>query len=701
MPDQDVSVESALRALRAGIPGVTPPLPEPTDPFVPAPAQQGPEFGDIDPDATYAPAQPVSPPVSPAPPRDPEARAELAQRTAIGTEGGVAVEGGLAANEAARQTAGREAGAIETTQGNIAQENEQYHQAREKAHAEADSEVARWMADLEAKSAQEPSPRRWWDNTSGFGKALYMLGLAFGAAAQAHGAPSNVALDQVNREIEADVQRQKETLARQMDVLRVKGKVMSERQARDLADLADEHAARVQRWDALGKALDLRAKAPGDADDAVAMAKAKAYVASQMTAVATDKLKAVRTAKESALARSAEMARQVQKEQYEAGENVLDRQLKRDLAQMEISAKHEDAALKGRGEILPFPTDAVALRRGAEAPEQFAVPKEFAPKVQENLERAETQYGAFKDLSKRLGNASEWDLVLKKDPQLQSAIMTALVPVELQQGGTRAVDMKAPTNRIMSEILGADPNSWMAALRGMGPSELKAVLDRHLAELPKQTEAYLSTIPGSNLEEAKAKGYRVTFGPLDTSVSEAKPTPEDLHAYLTGEKTPPYRPQSADEAKQAEKAGIDVGSYPPELAEALDKAKIAVRTGSDKDALDVVKRASTVIDHWNKINTDTTPGWGVSSDEAAENRRIAAQAKAELAIVAERRTDRPGEDALAARIAQVHRIKGGEADMAEVKAEADKADLSLSGDRIRQLVETVNSRLQTERDRLK
>lgn len=61
-------------------------------------------------------------------------------------------------------------------------EDSLYQQQRAAAQHEADAETAAWMQEYTDLAAKEPNPDWWWENRSGLGKALWALGLIFGAA---------------------------------------------------------------------------------------------------------------------------------------------------------------------------------------------------------------------------------------------------------------------------------------------------------------------------------------------------------------------------------------------------------------------------------------------------------------------------------------------------------------------------------------
>lgn len=151
---------------------------------------------------------------------------------------------------------------------------------RKRIQAEADLETAGWIQDLQDHSKREPNPSRWWENQSRLGKALWAIGLVFGAAHSAitPGA-RNAAMETVRAEMNADMEEQRQRLGRELNALKMKGETMRERQARNASDLRDDYAYGLTRIEALERAFMARATVPGDLDAQAVKAEAQAAFA--------------------------------------------------------------------------------------------------------------------------------------------------------------------------------------------------------------------------------------------------------------------------------------------------------------------------------------------------------------------------------------------------------------------------------------
>jgi hypothetical protein len=154
-----------------------------------------------------------------------------------------------------------------------------YQAARATAEAKADQETAQWLEQVTTLAQKEPSPDRWWDTRSSFGKALWGLGLVFSTihAGITPGA-KNAVLEMVKQEINNDVERQQQRLEREMQALKLTGQVMDKRQARLLSDMQDDHTMRLTRIQALEKAWLTRAATPGDPQKAAALAESQMFL---------------------------------------------------------------------------------------------------------------------------------------------------------------------------------------------------------------------------------------------------------------------------------------------------------------------------------------------------------------------------------------------------------------------------------------
>ncbi len=231
---------------------------------------------------------------------------------------------------AAQQAQGqRVVAAEERAVARMEQSNAEFRTRRELAHAAADQETAGWLREMDETSKKEPDASRYWESLPEFNKALWMLGIAFGAWSTAGNPNAKVfGLELLREQVARDVQLQRERITRQVETLRTKGQVMEARHARLLSDLADDRTAEFQRIQALEKAWVARATLPGDMEAAATKAAGMQFLAeSKMRLAGEYRTEAVKR-REAAAARS-----------FQAAENEKNRNLQRELAEFEASMK--------------------------------------------------------------------------------------------------------------------------------------------------------------------------------------------------------------------------------------------------------------------------------------------------------------------------------------------------------------------------
>lgn len=158
-----------------------------------------------------------------------------------------------------------------------------HEKARAAAEAQADLDNAKWMDDLQAKAKEEPLPGRWWHDQGHLGQALWALGLVFSSAhAAITPGAKNAALDMVRQNIQNDMDEQRARIGREEAVLKLKGSMLEKNQARTMADLNDDHSARMTRIMSLKRAWDARASVPGDLDAQAAKAESELFFAQNL-----------------------------------------------------------------------------------------------------------------------------------------------------------------------------------------------------------------------------------------------------------------------------------------------------------------------------------------------------------------------------------------------------------------------------------
>lgn len=183
-----------------------------------------------------------------------------------------------------------------------------YQHQRAMAEASANQETQAWLQKYETMAAQEPNPHRWWDNESGLGKAVWLLGLAFSSAhAAITPGARDVALDMIQREIDQDVQLQKDRLQRSLAAMGTEGKLMQQRHQQNLTDLTDDHTMTLGRLQALHQTMLDKAAVPGDAQAAATMAQANTWLAGKVADTANARAAQTFRAKEAEANRTLQM----------------------------------------------------------------------------------------------------------------------------------------------------------------------------------------------------------------------------------------------------------------------------------------------------------------------------------------------------------------------------------------------------------
>lgn len=297
LPDPMRAALETLRAVGAiapeqpTAPMMAAPAPQPLVPFTdelaggPTAPQPAPQAPPAAPPAA-APAQPAPPSKPPAPVQDPYAmppvpatvaQADAQMADALGDTGRSAQAAADAQFRADQAKADRQATVAEKAATEQATLMHETQRARAAANATADAETAAWLDELQRQAAKEPNPSRYWDNSSGLGKALWAIGLIAGGIKTAiTPGTQNAALVMLNAELDKDVALQQKRLERELSALRAKGGVMQAKHQRNLSDLRDDHTMKLTRIQALERAWMARATAPGDLDAEAAKLQASA-----------------------------------------------------------------------------------------------------------------------------------------------------------------------------------------------------------------------------------------------------------------------------------------------------------------------------------------------------------------------------------------------------------------------------------------
>lgn len=498
-------------------------------------------------------------------PVDPLTAARQEEEAAIMGAGEAHIMAGQAKIAAERQVIQAQAQAMEQHQASKLQADMNYQASRELARQNAAVETMKWMQSMEDMAKREPNHQRYWQNTDGFGKGLWLLGMAFSGAAQIGrqdaGLRPNPVLEMLQSEISKDVESQKERMARERDVLKTKGDLMLRTQDQSMADLKDDYSLTWARLDALEKAAVLKASAPGTMAEQAAWQQGIAWIQEAKAGIAGRKVHELSAAREAAIARA-----------HSSDEKRKDRNLQLQLAQIEASAKiaAEQAKAAGTGKAMAGPYERKDLRavdmkgtgisvvdEASGRPINLLVHKDQHDNFTKATQHFNTMYDALKQMRDIMSSGAEWDVILRDNPQLESLIT---------QLGYQATDQLAPGDRKtdqdvrygMKYMFGQNYDTTTGRIAGRivtSPEDVVKFLDRQLATYPKKAQETLSHYLDPDIYDG-AK-VRMQFSPVNLAPTEK------------------YEPTLEDEAKQAGVPAAKpqtIGSiYGLEQAETLEK----------------------------------------------------------------------------------------------------------------------------------
>lgn len=615
----------------------------------------------MDPYAHNAATRAAAPAVTPRGPGDASelgnvAGAMAAEDRALETATRARMEAADAAFLAASETADRKASAQELYAKALAENDATYQRARQAARAEAEADTARWLTSLEQKAKEEPSPSRYWENTSNFGKALWLLSLAFGTigAAKAPGV-QNIAVTMFNAELDRDRESQKERLARELEAMKARGERMTVKQRERLADLMDDHTAAAQRLIGVRDASLERANAPGPADRKAAYMAQAQWAGEQLLGRAAKRTDQAYNERDAELSRQNALRQAYITDARTRAIAVMDDQTRRDLATMEIGAK-----LSGTPEILkdtvtldPELTGVRVLDKsgkpigGPGATGGITLDKKTADQLANRVATSHQVYNALNRLSKALGKDDDWAALLGRDAEL-NALISQLGYTGAKTNDPRGIVTDKDFQAGIKSELGIDLGSFAGALKaatiGAGQKEAKKLIDMKIRGFKKDIERHLGASLNTQIPGYR-EGVRIDWTPLEItepepetpSISQTRaerglPTEsvpltsvKDLErAQALGKQAlPPYR--STDTAEKVRKAVADYSSADPrtirEMAE-VDKKEVAgdrraeleIEQAADKAA----KKAEKALKDW----TDDLRTWAPTHTRLSDADKI-------------------------------------------------------------------------------
>lgn len=569
-----------------------------------------------------APAVPVQPaPAGKAGKGDALAQANAAVDAGQITAAEYAYQEQLARNEAARASADRRAAVVEQGAKDSAAADAQYQNARNLAQQQSEQETAQWMMQMEDLAKQEPNPKRWFANQSTFGKAMWLLSLAFGtkAAASAPGV-QNVGLMMIQEELQRDMSEQRASLARQMEVMRTKGERIDKRTAQRLAVLKDDHSLRVGQLLALEKAALERANAPGSEEDKVAMASAHSWLAQQRLATAGSRATQAFQAKEAQLQRShaahqAELSRQQAERHFQLNrldditKEMLDRKMHYDLKAMEVDARANKAANAKMADTMSFDpaksgiSVVVKGKDGKPAIAPLRVSKDQHKEIRDISQPAQRATDQLLLIKKYIADGSFLERVAGADPELNMALTEGAYQTA-KINDPRGIVTDADFANGMKSMLGFDLSTSMgraaaeAKLKISG-NDIQKAIDNKLAQIESRTNQEIgATVDADMIPEGGKLEWRAV----------------DRHPAESQEETLAQAEARVAGAAKSDWLPSPYGPDPVNTIEDLEKAQEAAKAGAT-DALPKYQRTpgqrsheKVVKEAVDKFNTDLAPG---------------------------------------------------------------------------------------------
>jgi len=508
----------------------------------------------------------------------------------------------------------------------------QYQKERALAHASAAAETAAWMKDLDQKAAEEPQPNRWWHNTSNFGKALWLLGLAFGAKAAAS-APGvkNIALEMMQQTMNDDISMQKDRLKAQREAIKEKGGVLTELHKQTLEDQRDDYAHQITRINALLSANTVKANSTNDADlkaqlagvDNALNTKKVELAAKRADQATQERLKTVEEQhadRRLAITENFGMAKQKQEQGWKTAEEEKDRQLKRDLAEESASAKLAAAEAKAqrKGENFEFAGAAGQSgvnvesvdKNGKPVTYNLSVPKERAKDAQDIIQNAQAKIVALSTLRNEIKKNGIPYGTFSNDVSGVQALKAVADPMLKQLG--RASFNKPTVNEVQEYVMGEDPTSLINRMKGGSREDIVKLLDREIQEQTGASRQRLNAIPGINI--ADDPSAKIVFTAPDTrGPGSHEQTPDEKIEAATGKAPPSVILNTLKDVKLFGDEARD--ALPSDLRTIVDNAQTSLEEGHTKEnVLSIREKAGKAIEAWKTNHTAGT----VSANNASK-----------------------------------------------------------------------------------
>lgn len=487
-----------------------------------------------------------------------------------------------ATTDAATAAAQREADAV-NQYNDTADKARSEHQGIYDAYArKADQEAADWVQEQQALANAKSDPHHYFHSRVGFQKVAWIVSLISGALAAGADQSKNVALKMLQTEMDNDLQQQNVEHQRKESALRLKGQAMDSRHARGLGGIKDRESAMIQRLTGVEKYLMAKAKVPGPEAQRAAYFQTAQLIADKKMGLVEKRVEQFHANARAAAQRSVDYSRikedrrqADQRLDYDKKKLLIDTQKDYDLAQMTLDGK---LAAKGNGDMRTLPASTGYRLVGPNGETQeITVNKEQYESVARVASTYSNQATAVGKLRTALAKSDTSGWMLRNDAELVSAIEEAVGPVaKALNGGSGAMSDK-DSARGYKDVLGVDPQSFIAQLKGPNREEMLKLLDKRIAELPGKAAQEIAIQSGVSMP----KGFKIAYTPNDLAAKDA-PTPgaDDAAAAIGIKVQGPPHPATTEAYREAAKTDREygAGTAVPPLPADLDKIVSNVST---------------------------------------------------------------------------------------------------------------------------
>ena len=495
----------------------------------------------------------------------------------------------------------------------LTQADKQYQIARDTAQKTAAAETAQWMQEMDQKAAQKPSPNNWWHDMSGFSKAMWLLSLAFSTKSAMTPGFKNVTAELIDKEIEDDMNRQKDAFNRQLEVSKLKGTILTKEHEQTLSNLTDDYTHKVGRINALLAANTAKANAASSEDLQAQYSAINADLGARKTAIATKRMESAQQERLKEVEEAHTDTREAIKLKHETAEKALDRDLQRELATEKIDAKMaEDLAKAKKGsERFAFPVQSTESgtpniyikHHGKDANgndiegkvEPFSVPKELAKEAGDTFSAGQAKIVGLTALRDSIEKNGLPYGATENSNESREKMAHVIDPIIRQMQGRFSHESAKALN---DYVIGENPDSLWERMKGGSKEDIIKLLNSEIQDAPGELRQRMAGIPGTSL--ADNPNSELVMGLPDTrGKTEHVKTNDEKITEATGKAPESVRLNSIKDVKDF--GDVAVNAMPSKLRSIVDDARAKLREGLDtKTNEQVVRRATEAIDNWNQ-----------------------------------------------------------------------------------------------------